>query len=213
MKSRVARYDPWFTHTGSDNLQISIIIRIQNVLPVIVYLSEKNHFVADVELSWTNLLPIIKGRCGAAVTDEELKYLSDLYINVEFGFYCGRMMDYLRRACVDGENGFPQMSLDDYIQYEKRKYMRWSFLTVKEVVDDIYTDVIRYYGDLKNNPDVQREIRRRINKAIIDDLINVQCNLAPEIKKIYDVPRYVITPFSKNRLSFQESSNAESQKH
>lgn len=132
------------------------------------------------------------------MTNEELKYKAELYVAVEFYFLWGRYLQYCCFAHVDGENGGPpKMSLDDYIEYKKNEYWKLSFLSVKEVENTIFNDVIQYYGN-NNNPDFQREIHRRIYNAIINDLIKAQYDLSPELRQIYDSPRYVITPF-KNK--------------
>ena len=131
------------------------------------------------------------------MTNEELKYKAELYVAVEFYFIWGRYLQYCCFACVDGENGgSPKMSLDDYIEYKKNEYKKLSFLSVKEIEAAIFNDVIQYYGN-KNNPDLQREIHRRIYNSVIDDLIKVQCDLPSELRQIYDGSRYVITPFKK----------------
>ena len=129
---------------------------------------------------------------------DEIDYLVDLYMTVEFDFIWNRYLEYFKLACVDGEdNGIPKMTLNDYIEYKKKEYAKLSFMSVKEVETAIFNDVMRYYDKNKNNPDLQREIHKRIYNSIIDDLIQVQRDLAPEIREIYDNPRYVITPFKK----------------
>lgn len=130
------------------------------------------------------------------MTNEELEYKAELYVAVEFHFLFGRYLHYCRYACIDGEErGLPQMSLDDYIKYEVSKYHDFIPADLKRFENAIFDDVIQYYDTLKNNPDIQREVHRRIYSAIIDDALQVQYDLAPEIKEIYGGTRYVITPF------------------
>lgn len=130
---------------------------------------------------------------------DEIDYLADLYMAVEFGFIWGRTLYFIQNGFIDGEDRWPQFSLDDYIQYEKKKYEKaLQKVPFDYIISTMFHDVIRYYQNpTKNNPDLQREIHKRIYNSIIDDLIQVQRDLAPEIREIYDSPRYVITPFKK----------------
>lgn len=132
------------------------------------------------------------------MTNEELEYQAELYVAVEFHFIFGRYLHYCRYAYVDGEErGLPEMSLDDYIKYEVKKYHNFIPADLKKFENIIFDEVIQYYDTLKNNPDIQREVHKRIYGAIIDDAIQVQLDIAPELRGIYDGPRYVITPFKR----------------
>lgn len=106
----------------------------------------------------------------------------------------GRFNYYLAHGEVDGEQGFPQMWLDDYIKYKVSQY---TGMHLHEAETAIFMGVCSYCS-ISYRVDVQREIHYRIGKYLIGSTISfLDGYLLSSFKEEYENPRCRIIPFKE----------------